>query len=214
MPSRVTQKALRLAATATFLPSTRRYNLTLSEGHKFIWFRVAKVGTRTIFSRLADDGVTLDLESPYDIHYSPKLYSDYFKFAFVRNPWDRLVSCWKNKVIDQNYFAFDETQHAEMKNFPKFVDWVAKQKIDSNDIHLRSQAALIDLENCDYLGRMENFEEDLGKVFSAIGLPNKSRKVSNRTSERKTYQDYYDDDLMNKVGKIYNKDIQIFGYRF
>lgn len=106
MASRVTQKALRLAAKVPLLPSTRKYNLSISNKYKFIWFRVAKVGTRTIFSRLADDGLTLDLESPYGIHYIPKLYGEYFKFAFVRNPWDRLVSCWQNKVVQMNYFKF------------------------------------------------------------------------------------------------------------
>lgn len=214
VPSRVAQKALRAASRVPLLPSRRRYNLTVSEKYKFLWFRVAKVGTRTIFSRLTDDKVKLDLESPYGIHYTPLLYHDYFKFAFVRNPWDRLVSCWQNKVLKKNYFDFPDPQYKTMQSFAGFVEWVEGCEIDSADLHLRSQSALIDLDNCDYLGRMETFEEDLHNVFKFIGLPNNSRNNSNLSSGRKRYQDYYSADLIQRVANIYQKDIQIFGYRF
>ena len=110
--------------------------------------------------------------------------------------------------------SFSDDKYEEMQNFSKFVDWVAGLDIEAADIHLRAQSALIDLENCDYLGRMETFEDDLGNIFQCIGLPNKSRKNRNLSSERKRYQDYYTDEVMIRVGKIYEKDIQFFNYRF
>lgn len=76
-----------------FIPSTNQYNLTISHESKFIWFRVAKVGTRTILNHLRKSNVSLDVEHASFIHYPVKSYENYFKFAFVRNPWGRLVSC-------------------------------------------------------------------------------------------------------------------------
>jgi hypothetical protein len=149
------------------------------------------------------------------IHYPVKLYADYFKFAFVRNPWGRLISCWQNKVIDSNVeFDFDASELKRMQNFEAFVDFVANLDIDKCNSHLRSQTALIDLNNIDYLGRMETFGDDVNYIFRKLGLHEKEVVPKNVTSNRKPYQDYYSQDLAAKVAQIYRKDIQIFGYRF
>lgn len=214
LSSRVTQKALRVVSRASNLASPVDYNITASAEHKFLWFRVAKVGTRTIFARMNDQDVSFDLESPYRIRYSPKAYADYFKFAFVRNPWDRIVSCWHNKVIDSNNMRFSEEEHRKMQDFSRFVDWAADVGVHGRNAHIIAQSRLIDLNNCDYLGRMETFDEDLAHVFRAIGLENASRVSRNQTKSRKSYGEYYDSGLIEKVAEIYRKDIQLFGYEY
>jgi len=109
----------------TYIPSQSRYNLTICHEKKFLWFRVAKVCTRTIFNIFKQGQVRLDAEHTMFCHYPPKLFESYFKFAFVRNPWDRLASCWKDKVVesgvDQNYFNFDDSTHEKMKQFESFL---------------------------------------------------------------------------------------------
>ena len=56
-----------------------------------MWFRVPKVCTRTILYGFLDSGLRLDAEHPYSVHYHVGEFAGFFKFAFVRNPWDRLV---------------------------------------------------------------------------------------------------------------------------
>src|SRR5262245_19376649 len=104
--SRVLQGLYRGMSRVRIIPSAGPYNLTVSHERKFVWFRVAKVGTRTILNHFLDRGVRLDAEHASDVHYPPRAYADYFKFAFVRNPWDRLVSCWADKVVASNLFGF------------------------------------------------------------------------------------------------------------
>jgi len=210
----VTQKALRVVSRASTLASPVDYNITTSAERKFLWFRVAKVGTRTIFARMNDQGVNFDLESPFRIRYSPRAHADYFKFGFVRNPWDRIVSCWHNKVCEQNYFRFSEDEYRKMQDFPRFVDWAADVGVHGRNAHIIAQSRLIDLNNCDYIGRMETFEEDLAHVFQSIGLENTSRVTRNQTKTRKSYGEYYDRQLIDKVADIYRKDIQVFGYEY
>ena len=45
-------------------------------------------------------------------------------------------------------------------------------------------------------------------------MPEKEIVRKNVTSNKKPYQEYYDEHLVKKVAQIYRKDIQIFGYQF
>lgn len=196
------------------MPSAGRYNLTISHQQKFIWFRVAKVGTRTILNHFKQCEISLDVEHASWLHYPNNLYDSYYKFAFVRNPWDRLVSCWRNKVINENYFKFNNSDLEKMKSFENFVNHVSSLNIYKCDRHLRSQSKLIDINMIDYLGRLETFEDDLNQIFDRIGLPNKKIVQKNATSRTTNYKKYYSEELVEKVAKIYSRDIQIFGYQF
>jgi hypothetical protein len=212
--SKAAQKLYKVVHKIPMMPSAGRYNLTLCHEKKFIWFRVAKVGSRTILNHLLDNGVHLDVEQGRQLRYPVNHFNDYFKFAFVRNPWDRLVSCWNNKVIDNNLFRFNDAELEEMRKFENFVGYVAGINVDTCNRHLRSQNSLIDLNNVDYLGRMESFENDLDHIFQRLELDTTTIKSRNVTSSRKPYQEYYSSELAERVSRIYYKDIQIFGYRF
>ena len=141
-------------------------------------------------------------------------HKDYFKFAFVRNPWDRLVSCWLDKVIGYNYFGFSAEKLSEMQRFENFVDFVGQQDIDSCDGHIRTQSKLIDLNNIDYIGRIENFNEHLSAVIQIIGLDSVVIGRKNANLNRGSYEQYYDDKLARQVAEIYRMDISIFKYDF
>lgn len=196
------------------LPSIGCYNLTISHERKFMWYRVAKVGTRTILGHLEDSGVRLDVEEASWVYYPVNSVGDYFKFAFVRNPWDRLASCWRDKVINHDGLELDGIEREQLKSFESFVNYVSGLNIDECDRHLRSQSALIDLNMIDYLGRMETFEEDAGYIFRRLGLPEKEMEKKNVSAGKENYREYYNDQLLELVAQVYRKDIQIFGYQF
>lgn len=198
----------------SFIPSAGRYNITICHQRKFIWFRVAKVGTRTILNHLKDNNIPLDVEHASWLHYPVNSFDNYFKFAFVRNPWDRLASCWYDKVINHNFFNFDDSELRKMKIFANFVDYVSDLNIDNCDRHIRSQSMLIDLNRVDYLGRIESFVADANYVLQRLGLPEKTIISKNVTLDKKPYQEYYNEHLAEKVAQIYRRDIQIFGYHF
>lgn len=204
----------RLVKTLPFIPSHQPYNITISHEKQFIWFRVPKVGTRTVFNWLGQADVSLDAVGPYNCHYPVQFYKSYFKFAFVRNPWDRLVSCWYNKVIDSNYFRLSQPDRLKLHIFEYFVDWVAAKNIETCDRHLRLQSRLIDLNQLDFLGRFETMDTDLLEVAHTLGLVEVTIERKNVTENRQPYQAYYNDTLRQKVADIYRKDIRLFGYKF
>jgi Sulfotransferase family len=215
LPSVIYQKASSaLVRFVPYFPSDRRYNITICNEKKFVWFRVSKVGTRTIFNVFDQADIKLDAEHAMSCHYPASLYRGHFKFAFVRNPWDRLVSCWRNKVVDSNYFHFTDAKLPQTPEFGTFVDFVADLNIETCDHHLRLQSQLIDLNEIDYLGRFESFEEDLLEVVQTIGLGPVNIEKHNVSRSERGYRQYYDEGLKAKVAKVYRKDIKLFAYEF
>lgn len=214
--SRRQQQGYRERVEAQSLPSLRRYNLTISHREKFVWFRVAKSGTTTILDELTSRGAQLDVVRATNVHYPVREYSSYYRFGFVRNPWDRLVSCWKTKVRKGNFLNLDPDIHEQSQEFEHFVDYVSGLDLSNCNNHIRLQAALIDLNEVDFVGRLESLNDDLALVLRAVGLPDSNigaRNVSTR-ADSSVYRRFYDDDLADRVATLYQRDVQLFGYRF
>jgi hypothetical protein len=197
------------------LPSADRYDLTISHEKRFLWFRVAKVGTRTILNHFERSAITLEAARANSVFYSPRLYADYFKFAFVRNPWDRLVSCWVDKVVANKgrRFNFSEARYNDMLKFENFVEFVSSLNVKDCDRHLRLQCEIVDLNNIDYLGRLETFETDFREICRRLQIACEAIDSRN-VFPRKHYREYFTDELREKVAKIYQRDIQVFGYQY
>jgi len=207
-------EAFRGKNDVTQTPSERRYQLTISDNPKFVWYRNAKVGTRTTLAFLTCANVEFTLKEGRDCYYSPALYRDYFKFAFVRNPWDRLVSTWKSKVLTRKLRRVDPSQLDRMQTFEHFADYCATLDLEVCNCHIRAQSSLIDLNNIDYLGRFERFENDLIEVAGFLNLRDCRIPRLNTSSDNRPYQEYYTDRTRKLVGELYRRDVQIFSYTF
>lgn len=189
-------------------PTATRYNITASETHRFIWFRVAKNGTRTILN-IFEQNVPLSVND-YKVPYRSKDYEGYFKFAFVRNPWDRVVSCYCSKILKKDHNAFQECYD---KDFNYFVNFINQQDLTVADPHIRLQSTLFPLDELDYLGRFETFEEDLKYILSILKLDYVPIPKKN-ISKHQHYSHYYNEGSKNIIAKKYKKDIKNFGYQF
>ena len=187
--------------------SRRKYHLCYNYKYKALWYRVAKVASRTIDQHFRDHTPAEEYIYSSEVGYWPGQFQDWFKFAFVRNPIDRFLSAWRNKVVEENYFHFSDQVHREMQDIGKFIAWVEPQDIEACDEHLRVQASLIDLNHVDFVGRLENLGEDLMFVASQIDLPIGEIHKKNTTKKRSTSLSNAQEE---KLREIYLKDFSIF----
>ena len=76
---------------------TVNYNIIRSDKQKYIGFLIAKNALSSVRDHMSrcTSSANFGFLVPYKTNWN-----SYFKFTFVRNPWDRLVSCWKNKIVE------------------------------------------------------------------------------------------------------------------
>ncbi|MFZ9061676.1 MAG: sulfotransferase family 2 domain-containing protein [Steroidobacteraceae bacterium] len=137
----------------------------------------------------------------------PEEYARLVKFAFVRNPWDRLVSWYAYLLKDTTHRrhrqvaagSFEDFARAELRRDDRSQWWM-----------IANQAGELGL---DFVGRFENLEQDVAEVCRRLGLPVAPLPREN-VSTRRPYQEYYSRELAVLVGVRWAREVEAFGYRF
>jgi len=207
--------------------------MIISERHKFVFVAIPKTGTHSIRQALrphlgeADiEQVKLFTSKAFPIpelaslghgHISlsqlrpfmePQKFDQFFKFAFVRNPFDRFVS----------YCAFMTREQKAFERDPKGVmRHLLFRAPPLNHILFQPQHSFIagiDGEVlADYVGRVEQMQGSFDEICDRIGLPRATLGKANESS-RMDYRQYYDRELIDGVAKLYARDLELFGYDF
>jgi hypothetical protein len=66
----------------------------------------------------------------------------------------------------------------------------------------------------DFVGKMENLDDDFTTVCEIVGIKRKESLVVTNTTEHRPYQEYYDADTREAVAQAFAEDIKEFGYEF
>ncbi len=139
-------------------------------------------------------------------------YEDYFKFGFVRNPWDRLLSWYTLLQKGRN-----EPIQQESKHFEKYLESLLVHSIGLDEHFHANQLDFFSDEKgeilVDRIGRYEHFEKDLKDIFRVIGLSGDQIPWVNETAPR-DYSLYYTEKGRYLVEKYCKRDIEYFGYQF
>ena len=194
---------------------------------KTIWFTVPKAGTKTIHDALYHMGVDY---IPEKFKSLKNHHDDFFKFCFTRNPWDRILSTFKDKAkkvwqeggfagtytlsggdykLDSTLSVFEKWKESSFREFILDLD----NEDLSIDRHIQEQHAMFPVNQIDFFGKLENLQKDFDVVCKKIGLPETELPHKNKTIH-KHYTEYYDDETRQIVAKRYAKDIEYFGYEF
>lgn len=216
----------------------------LSHDHRFLFLHIAKTGGRSVNLTLARHCPRLarfntkKLNPKVDIlgrrpgleirqHMTNSEWSDYFKFAFVRNPWDRAVSMYRHIRSAEEMRSDGKLRYLEeitrrlnidsqSLSFEIFVKAVLRDRIFDNyhwDKQILSLTDEAGKQIFDFVGRFENLQADFDTICRRIGFPLARLPHHNKT-RRKHYAEYYTAETRDIVATIYRNDIDTFGYEF
>jgi hypothetical protein len=159
-------------------------------------------------------------------------WDGHFSFAFVRNPWDRMVS-WYEMIDEarkklsllqrrcQKPFRSDLWNYAitHSHDFDSFLENCTETIFDlgCEKSFVFNQADYLTDDGgsiaVDFIGRFENIAADTGHVFAELGMGSTRLPNINR-SHHSHYSRWYNAKSRQLVATRFARDIELFNYRF
>ena len=185
----------------------------INNKHKFLFIHVPRTGGSSIESQFnykekRKHWTLSDWKNMLD----PDIFEGYFKFSFVRNPWDAIIS----KYLDI-WFTDKYPGGPIGKKAGKSLRYFLKHYRTPKHEHGETFFDYFDPEQIDFVGRFENREDDINYISQKIGFqldPSVHTKKQQQLYSKKQYAEYYDDETREIVAERYAKDIEYFGYKF
>ncbi len=165
-------------------------------------------------------------------YLTEKEFNSMFRFSFVRNPWDRLVSeyLYRNYPFSFNDFLYKKFPSPANDDYIKGMDGFRHVMPQYQFIYDKSLKLLVD-----FVGRYETLQKDFEDVTTRITgepveLPYKNKtngrsigwlsrakkllKLETEQTHKRHYTEYYDAASIQWVHDHYSKDIELFNYTF
>jgi hypothetical protein len=209
-------------------------SMIVSHRHRFVFAAIPKTGTHSVREALREQlgpddieqvGLFTDRRFPFPelakirhghlglAQVRPFLgdeaFDAYLKFCFVRNPFDRFVS-YCAFMTRQRPGLFEHDPRGVMRHILHEVRPVGH-------ILFQPQSSLVTdadgLLLADMVGRVEQMQASYDAICERIGIPSRTLDRVNASS-RGDYRPYYDQALVDEVGALYRRDLELFGYEF
>lgn len=205
--------------------------MIVSHRHRFVFFAVPRTATHAVRVALADtlgpqdwrqEALTERVALPVPAlarlghghislrqalaHLPSPICRDYFKFAFVRHPFDRFVSVCA--MLNRRDPCYTGRELSFMKSA------IARPRFRAR-VLVRPQVAMLttpagDL-GLDYLGRFETLQPSFDEACDRIGLGRRRLDVSNAATHG-DYRDVFDAELTESVAAFYREDFARLDY--
>lgn len=209
--------------------------MIISHRRKYLYFVVPKCASATLRQSLAEH---TDIGYPvtdYPQHLTmaefmrtehAPLMDDYFKFTFVRHPYDRLYSGYlQDRLASERYEGWIEAKGPIFRDPEMSFERYMLDHVRQADIHTAwgwicftpmCDFAFWEGEfRLDWFGRAEHFDADLARLSAKIGAPisrAEDRNVNTPPSTGLKYRDKYSRPMIEWVNETYRQDFEVFGY--
>jgi hypothetical protein len=218
--------------------------MLISHSHRFIFIHVAKVAGVSIRSALEPyceepqhfkiarpqptlpDGTTNPTYEMWksalwhakarDVkkQLSSNTFANFYKFAFVRNPWDWQVSMYHFILKRKDHIHHHKV--SAMRSFDEYLEWVIATRNPYPKNATKHQKDMLYDRNdellVDFVGHYESLTQDFNKVCNQIGI--QATLPSFNHSKHENYTHYYNKSSIKRVAEYFQTDIERFGYTF
>jgi sulfotransferase famil protein len=134
------------------------------------------------------------------------VFQGFFKFGFVRNPWELLISRYHYIVQNPRH-----PLHTFVKSlgFPAYLEWLAQHdKRQQKDFLVDEHGQLL----VNFVGRFERIDADFREICQRLGICAPLKSLNN--SRHDDYRTYYDRRAIQLVADSFRDDIERFEYTF
>ncbi len=214
-------------------------SLTEFDRREFIFVHVPKCGGMSVGQQIFGTYAGNHMPIPsYQLIFSAEEFDRYFKFSFVRNPFDRLVSayrymrnggpgasgspgehrCEAGTTLTERVKTQVVSEVAAYDDFEHFVtEWLNRSNTRLYE-HFRPQHRFVCSPDgqlqLDFVGRFERLTDDFGQIAERIGtkpvLPHENRSSNGAVD----YAQMFTPATRRIAEKIYEKDLRMFDYTF
>ena len=206
--------------------------MVVSHRHRFVFFAVPRTGTHAIRAALQpllgkEDwqqvalGDAARLPAPalarlghghislrqLQTNVAESIWRSYFKFAIVRNPYDRFVSVCA--MLNKRNPGYAGGERAFMKRALAVPRFQQRVLVRPQMELLTDQAGGIGM---DFVGRFETLQESFDAACRQIGVRPAPLAATNATKHA-AFDTYYDEELRRMVTGFYRRDFELFDYQ-
>ena len=222
-------------------------NIIVNEKFKILYCYIPKVGCtqwKKVMVQLNPSGSDVWVHDPsnfkfladYPQNESEQMMKSYFKFLFVREPFERILSAyidkffnydpafyslWGPDIAPTRYVSGEETSYKSIITFEEFVNFVVR--LHENDEFRNEHWQTFDTlcHPCgidyDFIGGFENLEKEVRHVFEISSLKHANVslpeiKPSKTSSKIPFFYSQLSKQLLNRLIRIFRGDSEMFEY--
>lgn len=202
-----------------YVTEKARFSLNFVERYQCAFIHITKTAGTAVASSLFGELPEHLTAIQYRWIFGHDQFQRLFKFAIVRNPWDRLLSAFtylKNGGWGPHDHQWAEENLKGVSDINEFVHtWLTTERLARHQ-HLWPQHWFVnDLWNrptADFIGHFETLPQDFEYLKKKLQIE-ASLQFVNRSSHI-DYRQAFDDAAVEKVASLYRRDIQQFKYSF
>ncbi|MDG3088281.1 sulfotransferase family 2 domain-containing protein [Vibrio hannami] len=184
--------------------------------NKFLFIHIPKTAGTSVLNALS-----IHFRQHYDFRVyrapEPKLFSQSFKFCFVRNPYSRMISTYRyltqekgqktdayiKQLISDKHMSFDDfVEYFCARGYGEFHPLFKTQSCYIYDVDLKCKV--------DFVGRFENLDDDFKFICSVIGKKQSLERVN--VSKKRPSDVVLTKKIADMIYDFYKLDFELLDY--